>query len=166
MSNKLESATNEALFSFFDENNDGGITLPELECALAGVGVKFSDADLTAFFTKYDADGNGVIDFCEFMALSMSLNSLNNGFTDSESAMGKLFTSIDKDHNKMLTKEEIKEGIKKFTGKPADDAEIAALFKQLDLDGDEKISYQEFAGSILTKIALAIKVKSDIHQSE
>ena len=52
MSNKLESATNEALFSFFDENNDGGITLPELECALAGVGVKFSDADLTAFFTK------------------------------------------------------------------------------------------------------------------
>lgn len=31
----------------------------------------------------------------------------------------------------MLTKEEIKEGIKKFTGKPADDAEIAALFKQV-----------------------------------
>ena len=53
MSNNLEQADiSKTLFSFFDENNDGGITLAELKGTLSGVGVKFSDDDVTAFFTK------------------------------------------------------------------------------------------------------------------
>lgn len=41
-----------ALFQFFDENNDGGITLSELKEAMAGVGVKFSEDEVTKFFKK------------------------------------------------------------------------------------------------------------------
>ena len=47
-----DSATSVALFSFFDENGDGGIELQELKEALAGVGVKFSETDLKVFFDK------------------------------------------------------------------------------------------------------------------
>ena len=49
--NKMAEAS-KALFQFFDENNDGGITLVELKEAMAGVGVKFSEEEVTKFFNK------------------------------------------------------------------------------------------------------------------
>lgn len=51
--NKMADAS-KALFQFFDENNDGGISLPELKEAMAGVGVKFSEDEVTKFFNKVE----------------------------------------------------------------------------------------------------------------
>ncbi|KAL5262276.1 hypothetical protein ACHWQZ_G007858 [Mnemiopsis leidyi] len=144
-----------ALFQFFDENNDGGITLSELKEAMAGVGVKFSEDEVTKFFKKYDTDGNGTIDFNEFIALSVALNS--QALSGSEQAMAQLFAKMDADGNRSLSHAEIRSGIAAFTGKPADDAEVTALIKQLDIDHDGEVSYEEFSNNILTKIAVAIK---------
>eukprot|EP00116_Pleurobrachia_bachei_P008923 sb/3469185/ len=153
--NMSDCAAAKVMFSFFDDDGNGGITLVELKEALAGVGVKFSEEEITAFFAKYDTDKNGEIDFNEFVALSMALRT--NAMSAEEDAMAKLFASIDVDGNRSLSHSEIREGIASFTGKPADDEEITKLIKQLDIDGDGEISYEEFSQNILTKIALAIK---------
>jgi len=144
-----------ALFQFFDDNNDGGISLTELKEAMAGVGVKFSEEEVTKFFNKYDTDGNGEIDFQEFIALSVALNS--QSLSGSEQAISQLFAKMDADGNRSLSHAEIRSGIANFTGKSADDAEVTALIKQLDIDGDGEVSYEEFSTNILTKIAVAIK---------
>lgn len=146
---------NAALFKFFDEDGSGGITLQELREAMAGVGVKFSDEEVTTFFNKYDTDGNGEIDFHEFVALSMALNA--QALSGSEQAIAALFNSMDADGNRSLSHEEIRKGIADFTGKGADDIEVTNLIKQLDVDGDGEVSYKEFSDNILTKIAVAIK---------
>jgi len=144
-----------ALYKFFDANNDGGITLQELKDAMSGVGVKFSDEQVTTFFNKYDADGNGEIDFTEFVALSVALNA--RALSGEEQAMAKLFDGMDADGNRSLSHTEIRAGIAAYTGKPVDSKEVAALIKQLDIDGDGEVSYEEFSQNILTKIAMAIK---------
>jgi len=152
--NKMADAS-KALFQFFDENNDGGISLPELKEAMAGVGVKFSEDEVTKFFNKYDSDGNGEIDFNEFIALSVALN--NQAMSGSEQAMAQLFSSMDADGNRSLSHKEIRAGIAAYTGKPVDDEEVTKLINHLDIDGDGEISYEEFSNNVLTKIAVAIK---------
>lgn len=146
--------TAECLFKFFDDDNNGGVSLPELREAMAGVGAKFSDAELEAFFAKYDSDNNGELDFQEFCALCMSLNG-----SDTEQAVAKLFASVDKDGNNpvSLSHEEIRKGIATYTGKDMNDAEVTALIKQLDVDGDGEVSYEEFSTNILAKLTVAIK---------
>ena len=47
-----DCAAAKVMFSFFDDDGNGGITLVELKEALAGVGVKFSEEEITAFFNK------------------------------------------------------------------------------------------------------------------
>merc|ERR1711935_377123 len=141
----------QALFKFFDDNADGGLSFEELKEGMASVGSKYTDADIRAFFDKYDADKNGIIDFKEFIALCMSLND-----SDTEKAVAKLFSAVDKDGDKSLTHAELREGISHYTGKPLDDAETTALIKQLDIDGDGEISYLEFTSNMLMKISCAV----------
>ena len=52
----------------------------------------------TYIFLQYDADKNGIIDFKEFIALCMSLND-----SDTEKAVAKLFSAVDKDGDKYVT---------------------------------------------------------------
>lgn len=143
-----------ALFKFFDDNADGGLSFAELKEGMASVGSKYSDAEMQAFFDKYDVDKNGLIDFKEFIALCMSLND-----SDTEKAVAKLFAAVDKDGDKSLTHAELREGIAHYTGKSLDDAETTALIKQLDIDGDGEISYTEFTTNMLMKISCAIGKK-------
>ena len=44
---------------------------------------------------QYDTDDNGLIDFKEFLALCIAINT-----SDTEKAIAQLFESVDKDQNK------------------------------------------------------------------
>lgn len=149
----MAEAAAAVLFEYFDDNNDGGISYDEMKDAMNSIGAKFTSVQLKAFFNKYDTDHNGILDFNEFVALCISLNSSS----ESEAAVAKLFQGIDKDGNRSLSHAELREGIAAFTGKAVNDAETEALIKQLDVDGDGEISYEEFSTNYLTKISIAIK---------
>ena len=53
---------------------------------------------LTLVLSQYDTDGNGTIDFNEFIALSVALNS--HALSGSEQAMAQLFAKMDADGNR------------------------------------------------------------------
>ena len=55
---------------------------------------------LTLILSQYDTDGNGTIDFNEFIALSVALNS--QALSGSEQAMAQLFAKMDADGNRSL----------------------------------------------------------------
>lgn len=148
----MSSATAEAMFRFFDDNDDKGLSFDELKDGMKSVGSNFSDTEVRAFFDKYDKDQNGIIDFNEFLGLCIDINT-----NDSEKAVATLFSSVDKDNNRSLTHSELREGIAQYTGKPVDDAEVSALIKQLDIDRDGEVSYEEFTNNILVKMSVAMK---------
>jgi len=150
----MSNAAAAAMFKFFDDNDDAGLSFEELKDGMKSVGSKFTDEEVKNFFNKYDKNNDGVIDFNEFLGLCIDINT-----NDSEKAVATLFASVDKDNNRSLTHLELREGIAQYTGKPVDDAEVSALIKQLDIDRDGEVSYEEFTNNILVKMTLAVKKK-------
>jgi centrin-3 len=103
------------------------------------------------FFVKYDKDENGIIDFREFLAMCIDVNT-----KDTEQNLSKLFSAADQDGNRKLTHEELRAGIALRTKKNIDDDEVTALIEQLDVDADGEISYNEFTTNLLMQISESI----------
>jgi Ca2+-binding EF-hand superfamily protein len=57
----------ELAFSVFDENNNGYITLDELQAVMGQFGL--SEAELKAMLQEVDKDGDGAINLAEFMEI-------------------------------------------------------------------------------------------------
>ena len=58
-------------FSAFDHNNDGSISKEELREAMTRYGQMFSAAECEEMFREADANGDGSIDFEEFLKMMM-----------------------------------------------------------------------------------------------
>ena len=56
-------------FEIFDKNGGGTIDASELQKTLADVGIDIDGADLTEVMLTLDGDGNGEVDFDEFLKL-------------------------------------------------------------------------------------------------
>merc|ERR1711939_372786 len=56
-------------FSLFDKDGDGTITTKELGTVMRSLGQNPTEAELQDMINDVDADGNGTIDFLEFLSL-------------------------------------------------------------------------------------------------
>ncbi|CZR64427.1 probable calmodulin [Phialocephala subalpina] len=56
-----------AAFAVFDKDNDGVISAKELREVMASIGEKLTDAEVEEVMREVDRDGNGSIDFEEFL---------------------------------------------------------------------------------------------------
>ena len=95
---------------------------------------------------EVDIDGNGTIDFKEFIGI-MARKMRDS---DSEEELIEAFKIFDRDGNGLISADELLH-VMVSLGENTNLEEIEELIKEADLDGDGFINYEEFVKLILNK---------------
>lgn len=85
-------------------DGDGSITTKELGTVMRSLGQNPTEAELQDMVNEIDADGNGTIDFPEF--LTMMARKMKD--TDSEEEIKEAFRVFDKDGNGFISAAELR----------------------------------------------------------
>ncbi|XP_072476463.1 calmodulin-alpha-like [Notamacropus eugenii] len=105
------------VFSLFDKDGDRTITTKELDTVMRSLGQNPNEAELQDMINKADADGNGTIDFLEF--LTVMARKMKD--TDSEEEMREAFCVFDKDGNGYISATELRHVVTNFREKLTDE---------------------------------------------
>jgi|EP00970_Alexandrium_tamarense_P019060 calmodulin len=95
---------------------------------------------------QIDSDGNGTIDFPEF--LTMMARKMKD--TDSEEEILEAFKVFDKDGNGFISAAELRH-IMTNLGEKLTDEEVDEMIREADIDGDGQINYEEFVKMMMSK---------------
>ncbi|CAL9772929.1 unnamed protein product [Musa acuminata subsp. burmannicoides] len=129
-----------ATFCLFDKNGDGCITFEELSTVIKSLGLKPNEGEVHKMIREIDANGNGTIEFQEFLNLMAS--KLNKGI-DSEDELKEAFKVFDKDQNGFISATELR-NVMISLGEKLTDEEVAQMIREADLDGDGQVNFEEF----------------------
>ena len=145
--NLLDSPEKNSLTSIFmhlDRNNDKVITKDELTIALEKVHGKDKQVKIKEIlkhtFDQVDIDGNGKIDFAEYLAAAA-----NESLLLTKKNLKIAFDAFDKSNTGTITKDDLKELCngelkKRFMTK----RDVKRLLKEADVNGDGEIDFDEF----------------------
>ena len=131
-------------FEIFDKNRDGFITIKELAEIMKNLGQNPTEAELTDMINEVDIDGNGNIDFKEFLGL------MARKMRDTEEELFKAFKVFDRDGNGLISATGLKHAMISL-GEKITDEEADEMIKEADIDGDGYINYEEFVRMIINK---------------
>lgn len=133
-------------FSLFDKDGDGTITTKELGTVMRSLGQNPTEAELQDMINEVDADGNGTIDFPEF--LTMMARKMKD--TDSEEEIREAFRVFDKDGNGFISAAELRHVMTNL-GEKLTDEEVDEMIREADIDGDGQVNYEEFVTMMMSK---------------
>ncbi|XP_042483070.1 calcium-dependent protein kinase 17-like [Macadamia integrifolia] len=125
------------MFKNMDTDSSGTITLEELKQGLSKQGTKLSEYEVKQLMEAADADGNGTIDYDEFITATMHLNRM-----DREEHLYTAFQYFDKDKSGFITTEELEQALREFG--MHDGRDIKEILSEVDGDNDGRINYDEF----------------------
>ena len=133
-------------FSLFDKDGDGTITTKELGTVMRSLGQNPTEAELQDMINEVDADGNGTIDFPEF--LTMMARKMKD--TDNEDEIREAFRVFDKDGNGFISAAELRHVMTNL-GEKLTDEEVDEMIREADIDGDGQVNYEEFVSMMTSK---------------
>jgi len=133
-------------FRLFDKDNDGCITSKEIQTVMHGLRLESSDQEITDMINNVDVDGNGSVDFNEFLAMMARSNCRRVESPQrktEEEELRQAFRIFDIDGNGFVDGNELK--ITMFNlGENLSDKDIKQMLKLADKNKDGKIDYEEF----------------------
>ncbi|KAH9790425.1 calmodulin-7 [Citrus sinensis] len=141
------------IWSFMDSSSvgveigsSGCITTKELGTVMRSLGQNPTEAELQDMINEVDADGNGTIDFPEF--LNLMARKMKD--TDSEEELKEAFRVFDKDQNGFISAAELRHVMTNL-GEKLTDEEVDEMIREADVDGDGQINYEEFVKVMMAK---------------
>ena len=113
---------------------------------MRSLGQRPSEEELREMIAEVDADGNGAVDFPEFLAL------LERKMRDAgaEDELREAFQVFDQDQNGFISLEEFRHVMVNL-GERLSDEELSEMLREADIDGDGQINYSEFARVMMAK---------------
>ncbi|CAD5178942.1 unnamed protein product [Musa acuminata subsp. malaccensis] len=126
-------------FCLFDKDGDGSIALEELSTVITSLGLKPFREELQGMISEVDVDGNGTIEFAEFLGLmAHKMKDI-----DSEEELKEAFKVFDKDQNGYISEAELR-NVMMSLGEKLTDEEVAQMIREADLDGDGQVNFEDF----------------------
>ena len=128
-------------FKMFDLDGGGTIETHELKHVMTELGDAPTDEEVNEMVELVDANGDGEIDFEEFLML-MRLRMGESG-DDAEQNLRDVFDIFDADGSGNIDRDEMRNLMKKLAQDLTED-EITQIIDEVDKDGDGEISFEEF----------------------
>ena len=135
-----------AAFELFDKDRDGAINNKELGTVMRNLGQNPSEEELIQMIKEIDLDGNGVIDFNEFLYLMVKKMKGN----DTEEELLEAFKVFDRDGNGYVTSHELRNVLTSLCEGTSPE-EVEEMIREADIDGDGQVDYQEFVKMMMTQ---------------
>ncbi|KAK8946342.1 Calcium-dependent protein kinase 2 [Platanthera zijinensis] len=133
------------MFVNMDTDNSGSITYEELKTGLARLGSKLSEFEVKQLMDAADVDGNGTIDYIEFITATMHRHKLER-----EENLYSAFQYFDKDSSGFITRDELETAMEEHG--MSDASTIKEIISEVDTDNDGKINYEEFCAMMRSGI--------------
>ena len=105
-----------------------------------------SDVEIKQMIQDVDIDGNGIIDFEEFVIMM----NRRNKETDVEDEVINAFRVFDSDGDGIISSNELRH-IMTSLGDKLNDAEVDEMIREADVDNNGLIYYEEFVRMMMTK---------------
>ncbi|GFP97668.1 calcium-dependent protein kinase 10 [Phtheirospermum japonicum] len=152
------------MFALMDTDNDGKVTYEELKAGLRRVGSQLAEPEIKLLMdvvnialcsyyimlfhlvagTVADVDGNGVLDYGEFVAVTIHLQRIEN-----DEHIRRAFMFFDKDGSGYIELDELRQALVDESGE-ADLDVVNDIMREVDTDKDGQISYDEFVAMMKT----------------
>ncbi|KAL3828195.1 hypothetical protein ACJIZ3_016997 [Penstemon smallii] len=126
-------------FDTMDSGKRGKVNLEEFKIGLQNLGHHIADPDLQILMEAADADGDGSLNYGEFVAVSVHLKKMAN-----DEHLHKAFTFFDKNGSGYIEIEELRDALSDEDDANSEEV-ISAIMHDVDADQDGRISYEEFA---------------------
>ncbi|WVZ60134.1 hypothetical protein U9M48_010192 [Paspalum notatum var. saurae] len=126
------------MFALMDTDKDGRVTLQELKAGLKKVGSKLGEPEMELLMEAGDVNGNGYLDYGEFVAITIHLQRLSN-----DGHLRKAFLFFDKDSSGYIERAELADALADEAGH-TDEAALNNVLREVDTDKDGRISFDEF----------------------
>mmetsp|Transcript_36526 Transcript_36526/g.67495 ORF Transcript_36526/g.67495 Transcript_36526/m.67495 type:complete len:206 (-) Transcript_36526:255-872(-) len=130
-----ELAEFKEVFAHFDRKGTGSIGAEDIREVMRSVGQQPSDDELRDIVNELDLDGNGEIEFHEFLSL--------HGAVDEEDIKNS-FEAFDQDEDGVISGPELKHLMGIF-GRDLDERQIKHIINEMDEDGNGAIRYHAFS---------------------
>ncbi|CAL0312370.1 unnamed protein product [Lupinus luteus] len=131
----MDLAELKRVFSSFDANGDGKISITELDTVLRSLGSGVSATELQRVMEDLDTDHDGFINFSEFGAFCRS----DGGASELRDA----FDLYDQDKNGLISASELHLVLNRL-GMKCSVEECHSMIKSVDSDGDGNVNFDEF----------------------
>nr|GMD24475.1 calcium-dependent protein kinase 8-like [Ipomoea batatas]GMD24478.1 calcium-dependent protein kinase 8-like [Ipomoea batatas] len=134
-----EAARIKEAFDTMDADKKGKINIGELRIGLQKLGHQVPDPDLQILLEAADVDGDGSLNYGEFVAVAVHLRRMAN-----DEHLHKAFSFFDRNRSGYIEIEELRVALSDEDDGNNEEV-IIAVMHDVDTDKDGRISYEEFA---------------------
>merc|ERR1712236_194171 len=142
---QLRNAEFKEAFDEFDTDKSGTISPDELLGVLRAMGQNPTEDELLNLVMEVDIDGNGTIEFEEFLSMMKK----KAGEVDEEADLREAFKIFDRDKDGFISMKELKK-VASMLGTMLTKEELDEFMAEADADGNGKLDYDEFVKMLLS----------------